>query len=595
MCASALALTVMVNSVAGQVTQCVSLDSSGAQANFDNYRPSISANGRYVAFESIASNLVLGDTNQHSDVFVRDRLLGTTERVSVDSSGVQGNSDSETPSLSADGRYVAFRSYANNLVASDNNGVRDIFVRDRLLGTTERISVDSSGVEASGGSDSPSISADSRYVAFASFADNLIPGGDMNGATYSDVFVWDRLLGTTEHVSVGSAGVQGNGTSFSPSISADGRYVAFMSGANNLVPGDTSIHLKVFVRDRQLGTTELVVYCADENIVIDSQVWGSISADGRYVAFLSNAMDLVPGDTNGKRDIFVADRQLGTFERVSVDSSGAQANDYSMNAPSVSADGRFVAFLSQATNLVPGDHNGFIDVFVRDRQLGTTERISVGSAGVPANSGAFVGTVSISADGRYVTFDSGATNLVPGDTNRAPDIFVRDRAASGFASTCDAGLGGVIACPCGNPPSAPGRGCDNSSATGGAMLSAAGAAYTSMDTLVFTSSGEKPTALSVFTQGSALLNSGVVFGMGVRCASMNLKRLYTKNAVGGVCSAPIGTDPSVSARSAALGDVIAPGTSRYYYVYYRDPIVLGGCPSGSTFNTTQTGQIAWSF
>jgi len=153
----------------------------------------------------------------------------------------------------------------------------------------------------------------------------------------------------------------------------------------------------------------------------------------------------------------------------------------------------------------------------------------------------------------------------------------------------------VIACPCANPPGGAGRGCDNSSATGGAALSASGVAYLSSDSLVLTTSGERPTAFSIVLQGNTLLANGVVYGQGVRCVGGALKRLFSKNAVAGGITAPdFGAgDPSISARSAAKGDVIMAGQSRWYLVYYRDPVVLGGCPAGSTFNATQTGQVTW--
>jgi hypothetical protein len=153
----------------------------------------------------------------------------------------------------------------------------------------------------------------------------------------------------------------------------------------------------------------------------------------------------------------------------------------------------------------------------------------------------------------------------------------------------------VIACPCSNPPSGPGRGCDNSAATGGASLAASGSAYLSIDSLAFTTSAERPTATSVLLQGTALAPNGVVYGQGVRCVVGTLKRLYLKLAVAGSITAPdFGAgDPSTSVRSAALGDVILPGQSRSYLVYYRDPTVLGGCPASSTFNATQTGQVTW--
>jgi hypothetical protein len=202
---------------------------------------------------------------------------------------------------------------------------------------------------------------------------------------------------------------------------------------------------------------------------------------------------------------------------------------------------------------------------------------------------------AISADGRYVVFRSAATNLVPGDTNGYTDVFLHDRFATGFTSTCDPGTNNVIACPCGNPPSGPGRGCDNSASAGGAWLSASGIAYLSIDSLVFTTLDEKPAAMSILLQGNTSIPTGLVFGQGVRCAGGTLKRLYIKPALGGSITAPDfnAGDPTVSARSAFLGDPIQPGEPRTYLVYYRDPIILGGCPATSTFNATQTGQISW--
>jgi Tol biopolymer transport system component len=370
--------------------------------------------------------------------------------------------------------------------------------------------------------------------------------------------------------------------------------VAFSSLASNLVPVDANGTYDVFVRDRQSGTTELV--SVDSNAVQgngDSDV-PAISGDGRFVAFTSFASNLVTGDTNGFGDVFVHDRQGGTTVRVSVDSTGEQGNGESgFLRPAISADGRFVAFHSLASNLVALDTNGTEDVFVHDRQSGTTERVSLDSAGVQGNNGSF--SASLSANGRYVTFDSVATNLVPGDTNGSQDIFIHDRDATGFTSICDPSVNGVVACPCSNPPAGPGRGCNNSSATGGAILSASGIAYLSMDSLVFATSSEKPTATSIVLQGNALAANGVFFGQGVRCVGGTLKRLYTKTASGGSITAPnFGAgDPSVSARSAALGDLIQSGQSRWYLVYYRDPVVLGGCPLASTFNATQSGQVTW--
>jgi Tol biopolymer transport system component len=334
--------------------------------------PSISADGRYVAFDSDVANLVPGDTNGLSDIFVRDRTAGVTYLVSKNSAGDQGNTYSVYPSVSADGRYVAFMSGATNLVYADTNGVADIFVRDRQTGTTTRVSRNSAGVEGNDGSFSPSISGDGRYVAFPSDATNLV-AGDTNGV--SDIFVRDRNTGTTYLVSKSSTGEIGNGYSTAPFISADGRYVVFDSYATNLVAGDTNGMSDVFVRDRQTGTTTLVSKSSTGVLGSGNSYYASISADGRYVAFYSYAVNLVTGDTNGVEDIFVRDRQTGTTTRVSKSSAGVEGDGDSIY-PSISADGRYVVFYSAASNLVPGDINGAGDTFVRDRQTGTTTLVS---------------------------------------------------------------------------------------------------------------------------------------------------------------------------------------------------------------------------
>jgi hypothetical protein len=188
-----------------------------------------------------------------------------------------------------------------------------------------------------------------------------------------------------------------------------------------------------------------------------------------------------------------------------------------------------------------------------------------------------------------------ATNLVPGDTNASGDVFLHDRFAAGSTSLCEPGQDTVIACPCGNPPSGSGRGCDNSSSTGGAQLSAGGIAYLSMDSLTFTTSDERSSATSVLLQGDSRLPSGAVFGQGVRCVGGSLTRMYTKTAVNGSITVPAlsAGDPTVSARSASLGLPIQPGQPYYYLVYYRDPIVLGGCLPSSTFNATQSASSTW--
>jgi Tol biopolymer transport system component len=406
--------------VTAQITTRVSVDSAGSQGDSASYGPSVSADGRFVAFWSASSNLVPGDTNWVTDVFVRNMQTGQTMRVSVDSSGAQGDGYSSAPSISADGRFVAFSSDADNLVPGDTNLWTDVFVRDTQTGQTTRVSVDSSGTQGNRRSHAASISADGRFVAFQSEATNLVPG-DTNGT--DDVFVRDMQTGQTTRASVDSAGGSGDGYSYKPSISGDGRFVAFASDSSNLVPADTNGRADVFVRDSQTGQTTRVSVDSSGTQGNFESFAPSISANGRFVAFESVASNLVLGDTTAWNDVFVRDQQMGQTTRVSVDSNGTQGNNHSQ-APSISADGRFVAFESDANNLVTGDFGWITDVFVRDTQTGQTMRVSVSSGGTQSNNASL--DSAISANGRFVAFYSYANNLVPGDTNGYEDVFVHD-------------------------------------------------------------------------------------------------------------------------------------------------------------------------
>ena len=415
---------------AAGTTERVSVSSSGGQANATSCCSAISGDGRFVAFRSQATNLVAGDTNATGDIFVHDRQTGATTRVSVDSAGNEGNGGSSSPAISGDGRFVAFQSAATNLVAGDTNAIKDIFVHDRQTGATTRVSVDSAGAQANDNSFRPAISDDGRFVAFRSDATNLV-AGDTNGVR--DVFVHDRQTGATERVSVDSAGAQGNDRSDNPDISRDGRFVAFASYASNLVAGHinlcgTQSCQDTFVHDRQTGITELVSVDSGGAQGEGPSSSPAISGNGRFVVIWSLAPNLVPGDTNGEFDVFVHDRQTGTTERVNVSSTGAQANDASFVGDS-SDDGRLIGFYSYATNLVVGDTTGGFngsDIFIHDRQTGATTRVSVDSAGNEANANS--NSPSLSADGRFIAFRSQATNLVLGDTNGVRDIFVHEHA-----------------------------------------------------------------------------------------------------------------------------------------------------------------------
>ena len=439
-CVLACASTASALLVSGELTASpqasttlVSVSSGGVQANATSYGPAISGDGRYIAFESSASNLVASDTNGFLDVFVRDRQTSTTSLVSLSSGGMQGNHHSYECSLSGDGRYVAFKSQATNVVANDTNGVSDIFVRDRQNSTTVRVSVDSSGIEGNNGCEQAAISADGRYVAFASDASNLV-AGDTNAS--EDVFVHDLVSGATTRASLNTGGVAGNDASLIPAISGDGRYVAFGSYATNLVPGDGNGTIDIFVRDRQTGTTTRVSVDSAGVESNDYSYYPALSSDGRYVAFLCAASNLVVNDANFADDVFVHDRQTGATTRVSVDSSGTEGDD-SCDVPAISPDGRFVGFASYATNLVANDTNDLLDVFVHDRVTAVTTRASVSTSGAEGNSDSL--DPAFSADGRFVAFDSDASNFVAGDTNGTYDIWARDEGLPAAMSYCTAG------------------------------------------------------------------------------------------------------------------------------------------------------------
>jgi|UPI000360F8E4 Tol biopolymer transport system component len=417
---------------ADRVTERVSVDSNGAQSESSSEAPTLSADGRFVAFQSYSSNLVPGDTNNWRDVFVHDRVTGVTERVSVDSNGVQGNYGGYRAAISADGRFVAFESYSSNLVPGETNDGPHIFVHDRTTGATERVSVDSNGVQGDGGSYAPAISSNGQFIAFSSDSSNLVLN-DINDRM--DAFIHDRMTGATERVSVDSHGVQGNGNSWSGSITADGRFVAFSSDSSNLVPRDTNHVNDIFVHDRITGATERASVDANGVQGNDGSYSAAISADGRFVAFQSYSSNLVPGDTNGAFDTFIHDRVTGATKRVSVDANGVQGSgDSEYAGVAISGDGRFVAFASDSSNLVPGDPNAWTGTFVHDRVTGAIERVSGGICGTPGIGATY--SLAISADGRFVAFASTAFNLVPDDTNQFFDIFVRGPAADTSAPLC---------------------------------------------------------------------------------------------------------------------------------------------------------------
>ncbi len=390
----------------------------GTQANNESLFPAFSPDGTSVAIWSYASNLVAGDTNGSSDIFVKNLATGAIKLVSTDAAGVQGNDGSYEPVFSPDGTKVAFYSSASNLAGHDGNGVPDIFVKTLETGAIKCISTDAAGTRWNDTSYDPKFSPDGTKVAFSSYASNVVPG-DTNSTV--SIFVKDLTNETVSFVSTNASGEHGNGFSADPVFSPDGTKVAFRSTASNLVPGDTNGSSDIFVKDLTNGTVSIVsTNAAGEhgNGFSDDPVF---SPDGTKMAFRSEASNLVPGDTNGTADVFVKDLATGAIARISTDSAGAQANGGS-GEPVFSPDGTKVAFRSDASNLVAGDTNSRADIFVKSLATGAIERISTDAMGVQGNG--YSDEPVFLPDGTKVAFRSDASNLVAGDTNGAADIFI---------------------------------------------------------------------------------------------------------------------------------------------------------------------------
>ena len=410
-----------------QVFERVSISSAGAEASDHCSAADISADGRYVTFRTKASSLVAGDANGYEDVFVRDRTAGTTVRVSVGPGGQEGNGPSGTvyglgePSLAiAQSGLVAFGSFASNFVAGDITefAEMDIFVNASPGGGPELASQSTSGENGNFSASWPAMSSDGKVVAFLSGATNLIPS-DGNGQW--DVFVRDRAAHKTELASVTADGMQVNGDSYWPAISGDGRYVAFGTSAPNTVPGDTNASTDVFLRDRVGKTTERISFGLsgaqpDNECRVDS-----VSADGRYVTYGSGASNLIPGDTNDSYDVFVYDRTKGTTECVSVSSEGTLGDDDSKESD-ISGDGRYVVYQSHANNLLVGKTEYQQQIYVHDRVTHQTAKVSVAASGEWTSGGS--GLPAISQDGKLIALQSDADGFVTGDSNEKTDVFV---------------------------------------------------------------------------------------------------------------------------------------------------------------------------
>jgi Tol biopolymer transport system component len=456
---NSLAFDVASASSSSFVPERVSVDTQGNQANGPSAHLSLSSVGRFIAFESTASNLVPEDCNRVSDIFLRDTCrkaapgcAPSTVRVSLANDGSEPNGPSFRPSISGDGRYVVFTSLADNLVVKDKNSRADIFLRDTCIGassecrpSTALVSEDSAGVQANSSSDFGKISGSGRFVAFVSEADNLIV--DDTNLT-EDIFVRDTCADaadpcspSTSRASSGPNGLQADGASTMATLSADGRYVAFVSDASNLVLGVKAARSEVFLRDTCAGTRELCTPSTIRASVTDSGVLAegpglhpAISPEGRFVAFLSTSHNLgATGDVQA-RHIFLRDTCMGATNpclpsTMLISAAADESEDEDVvSAPAISAEGRYVAFVSAYSHLVPDDANQRADAFVHDTCLSSaacikaTWRLSRGWLGAEVD--ADILALALTPDGRVLAFTSVATNLVPYDTNGAEDVFV---------------------------------------------------------------------------------------------------------------------------------------------------------------------------
>ena len=398
----------------------VNLTSSGAQLDFFSGSPSISADGRWVSFDSDDPNAVPGDGNNARDVFLRDRSTGETRRISVRPDGTEANGNSFGASMSANGRYITFSSQATNLATGPTNSFLDSYLYDRVANTLTLLSRSTAGGEGAGASRDPKVSADGTHVVFESTANDLVAGDTGR----SDVFDYDIASGALTRVSATPGGGTADGDSRTGDVSPGGRFATFTSEADDLVAGDLNGLSDVFVRDMQTGRTERVSVTSAGGEANNASQNSAIDDDGCLVAFNSSASNLVAGDDRVLRvKAFVHDRCTGNTELVSRSNTGAQGA-VADTRPSISDDGCAIGFISPDV----GASGGVFAAVLRDRCQGRTERLDVSSSGEGGNN--FAGTPKWNGRARFVAFESAANNLVAGDTNGTYDVFVRDRATA---------------------------------------------------------------------------------------------------------------------------------------------------------------------
>lgn len=400
-----------------RTTALVSVSATGpGGAAGNSTESSVCATGRFVAFSSVAGDLTGPGKLAPTDVFVRDLKRRTTTRVTASAAG-GGSTEAYRPSVSRNGRTVAFVSVGAGLVPEDANAFEDVYVRDVAAGSTRLVSVNADGTAAGNSwSRNAAISANGRYVAFESYAKDLVPGA---AASTYDVFVRDLAEGTTIVLTTSPSG--NAGASSCPAISSTGRFVAFWSYTDDLVPDDGNGLVDVFVRDTVRRSTRFV---PARSVGISGAERLSVSDDGRYVAFRSAGTGLVPAPTDADSDVYVRDLRRGTTTLVSVNAAGTAGGNDSSVDPSMSADGRYVVFASSASDLVANDTNGSMDVFLRDLKRRTTRLVSANAAGTGGGA-SWSYHPSICADGRYVSFVSQAPDLCPDELHASINVYLR--------------------------------------------------------------------------------------------------------------------------------------------------------------------------
>ncbi len=601
------ALAVLQPKAHAQVTDRVSVDSyyRGGDSASDNSQ--ISSDGRHVAFASIASNLVAGDSNGKEDVFVRDRLLGTTVRVSTGPGGVEGDNDSGQASrsidISADGRWVVFSSLASNLVSGDSNGIADVFLHDRDSdedgvfdegpGLTILISKASDGAPANhkSGEHGVSISGDGSKIAFSSYASNL--AADYNGI-YEDMFVWHRSSGGITNASIGFnaagepiAGADGLVCGH-PDLSDDGSHLVFQSDATNLLgPGESfpDINGKLDVFYSTTGADSALTRVRASlghlgNLGAGGN-WGHISGDESQVLFESAGASVTPGTSSGRWNVYVRDIVAGVTTRLSALPDGSEANNHSYDA-AISSDGRYVSFMTLSTNLFVGDPGHFIfrDLVVVDRDPdedgvfdaspsnAVIALAGLTYAGAPINYDMFNG--GISGDGRVLVYSSASSLVVHHDTNGTWDVFVHD---------LDSG--------CAQPTAF----CESRvNSTGvGAYLGFSGSASVSTNDLSLEVNGGVPGKVGLFFYGAG--TTDVAFGNGIRCVSGGsggLFRIYPPLSMDSVGHAVLPSFLDKKPCDTGPG-AVTPGAAWNFQFWYRDP----GSTQGSTFNLSNALRISF--